>query len=415
MSRRIAPPAPVEAAGRRTPRPAPADAARPRSLARLGTYRIDRSYEWNYAHGPVWAGEWPAVPDTPTKRFFGYEVASRLGISAGLLLNSAWIDFYARCGFDILTYKTVRSRRRACYPKPNWLFVDDADARRLDRLDAASGARRPNGAERAGRAKRTERAPAAVHARTRPPAAGGYADWTSSVSFGMPSRDPAVWMPDVAKARDLLGARQVLVVSVVASPADGASAADIVRDFGDLAAMAREAGAQAVEANLSCPNVHSAEGDLYHDAALSGRIAGALRQGAGSLPVLLKIGHLADARRMAALLRAVAGRASGLVIVNGLSRPVLDAGGAPAYGAERRQAGILGRGVHPIGVRDVARAVEIIRRERLDLEVAGVGGIANADDAGRYFAAGANAALMGSAPMFDPAIAARLKTSHPEW
>ena len=43
-----------------------------------------------------------------------------------------------------------------------------------------------------------------------------------------------------------------------------------MRDFGDLAAMAREAGAQLVEANLSCPNVQSAEGELYHDAALSG-------------------------------------------------------------------------------------------------------------------------------------------------
>jgi dihydroorotate dehydrogenase len=244
---------------------------------------------------------------------------------------------------------------------------------------------------------------------------GDPADWTSSVSFGMPSRDPAVWMPDVAKARGLVGPRQALVVSVVASVAAGAGAADLVRDFGDLAAMAREAGAQLVEANLSCPNVCSDEGDLFNDAALSGRIAAALRRGAGTLPVLLKIGHLADDARLAALLRAVAGQASGLVIVNGLSRPVLDATGRAAFGESRRQAGILGRGVHAIGVRDVARAVALIRRERLDLEVAGVGGVASAADAARYFEAGACAALMGSAPMFDPALAQRMKTAHPEW
>jgi dihydroorotate dehydrogenase len=71
--------------------------------------------------------------------------------------------------------------------------------------------------------------------------------------------------------------------------------------------------------------------------------------------------------------------------------------------------------VHAIGVRDVARAVALIRRGRLDLEVAGVGGIACAADAARYFAAGACAALMGSAPMADPALAARLKVAHPEW
>jgi dihydroorotate dehydrogenase len=340
----------------------------------------------------VWSGPLPAVPETPTKTFFGLPVASRLGISAGLLLNSAWVGFYARCGYDILTYKTVRSRRRACQPKPNWLFVDEADARRL----AAS--------------RRSD----AVHAHARP-THGGPGTWTSTVSFGMPSREPAVWMADVAAARRRLAARQVLIVSVVASPERGWTAEDIVRDFGTLAAMAREAGAQLVEANLSCPNVTSAEGDLFHDAALSGRIARALRAGAGTLPVLLKIGHLADERDLRALLRAVNGAASGLVIVNGLSRPVLDANGSPAYGPGRPQAGILGRGVHPIGVHDVARAVALIRRERLELEVAGVGGVATTADVERYFAAGACAVLMGSAPMFDPALAARLKAAGPQW
>jgi dihydroorotate dehydrogenase len=332
------------------------------------------------------------VPHTPSKRFFGLEVASRIGISAGLLLNSSWIAFYARCGFDILTYKTVRSQQRACHAMPNWLFVDPSDSRALDE-DAA----------------RTVRAHTT-------PAGGAPSEWTSTVSFGMPSRDPALWMADVSKARGMIAPRQMLVVSVVASPGAGASADDIVNDFGALAAMAREAGAQAVEANLSCPNVRSAEGDLYLDAALSGRIARALRAGAGTLPVLLKIGHVPDDARMSALLRATTGQANGLVIVNGISRPVRDDAGAPAFGtAARTQAGVLGRGVHAIGVADVARALALIRHEHLDLEVAGVGGIASAADAERYFDAGACAALMGSAPMFDPSLAARMKTAHPEW
>ena len=93
-------------------------APRAPALSRLGTYRTDRSYAWNYEHGPVWDGPMPAVPDTPPKHFFGLEVASRIGISAGLLLNARWIAFYARCGYDILTYKTVRSRQRACHAMP---------------------------------------------------------------------------------------------------------------------------------------------------------------------------------------------------------------------------------------------------------------------------------------------------------
>ena len=364
--------------------------ARAPGLARLGTYRTDRSYEWNYAHGPQWRGALPQVPATPRKDFFGVAVASRIGISAGLLLNAHWIGFYARCGFDILTYKTVRSRRRACQPMPNWLFVDPHDAAHV---------------AEAGRA---------VHAHTRP-AGGEPAQWTSTVSYGMPSRDPAVWMADAAHARSLLGPGQALVVSVVASPDASWNRDDIVRDFGSLAAMAREAGAHAVEANLSCPNVRSAEGDLFLDAAMSGRIAAALRAGAGALPVLLKIGHVPDDDRLRALLRAVAGQADGLVVVNGVSRPVLSAGGDPAFGNGRRQAGILGRGIHAIGVADVARALALIHRERLDLQVAGVGGIAGAADAAAYFDAGACAVLLGSAPMYDPTLAARLKALHPEW
>jgi hypothetical protein len=189
------------------------------ALSRLGTYRTDRSYAWNYEHGPVWAGPNPVVPETPPKHFFGREVASRIGISAGLLLNARWIGFYARCGYDILTYKTVRSRQRACHAMPNWLFVDAADAEDLNRSSQA------------------------VHAQSRPTSAA-YTDWTSTVSFGMPSRDPAVWMADVAQASAALAPRQVLVVSVVASPAAGDTADSIVADFGRLAAMAREAGAR---------------------------------------------------------------------------------------------------------------------------------------------------------------------------
>jgi predicted dehydrogenase len=107
------------------------------ALSRLGTYRTDRSYAWNYEHGPIWAGPMPVVPETPSKHFFGLEVASRIGISAGLLLNARWIGLYARCGYDILTYKTVRSRQRVCHPMPNWLFVDAADAEDLNRTSRA--------------------------------------------------------------------------------------------------------------------------------------------------------------------------------------------------------------------------------------------------------------------------------------
>lgn len=359
------------------------------SPEQLGTYRVDQSYEWNYQHGPLFAGPYPDVPPTPAKDFFGLPVASRLGISAGLLLNSRWIDTYARLGFDILTYKTVRSQARLCQDRPNWLFVDPADVSHL------ADRERP------------------VQAHALP--AIDLRETTASVSFGMPSRAPAEWMPDVARARALLGPRQVLIVSVVASPQAGGSADEVARDFGDLAAMAREAGAQVIEANLSCPNVRTAEGDIYNDVDLSARVARAMRAAAGDLPLLLKVGHMPDEARIAALLRAVAGQVNGLTMVNGLSRWVVNDSGQPAYGAGREKAGVLGRGVHALCVRQVASATRLIADERLDLQIIGNGGVADAEGARHYFEAGACAVMLGSAPMYDPTLAARLKTQHPEW
>ena len=355
----------------------------------MRTYKIERSYDWNYQHGPVLADGFPDVPETPKKDFFGLEVNSRIGISAGLLLNSRWIEAYSRFGFDILTYKTVRSAYRECYPLPNWVYLDEKnpiDAHDNNQvLGAISGE------------------PADSHA------------VNSSVSFGMPSKDPSEWMADVARAREVLGEGQVLVVSVVASPDVGSTEKDIVSDFADLAAMAVDAGAQVVEANFSCPNVVTAEAQIYQDPALSKKISAAIRKSAGSVPVLLKSGYFDDEQSLNDFLHAIDGSADGAVLINAFTRNVVDADGQPVFGAGREVSGILGKHIHGPSVSVVKNATEIIKRDDLDLGVVAVGGVSNQSDAKAYFDAGASAVTMGSAPMFDPGIAVRFKKSNPEW
>ena len=355
----------------------------------INTYDVARTYDWNYRNGPVYDGPFPQVPGTPQKEFLGLTVNSRLGIAAGLLLNANWVGMYGRLGFDILTYKTVRSQFRECQDLPNWVFVDRDDQIDPSRLDEAQ--------------------------KLLPQQPADYTAITSSVSFGMPSRAPDEWMPDVARARQALRPGQVLVVSVVASPQPESDVSEMISDFGDLAAMAREAGAQVVEANLSCPNVCTAEGDIFLDADLSGRIAAAMHRGAGGIPVLLKLGHFADDDRIAQVLRAVDGKAAGVVMVNGISRRVVGADGTAAFGAGREVSGILGRGIHRFSLDNVTTAIGIIARDRLALKVVAVGGVSTPEDAAHYFDAGAAAVMMGSAPMFDPTLAISFKRSHPEW
>jgi dihydroorotate dehydrogenase len=353
------------------------------------TYRTDRSFEWNHANGPDFAGPWPAVPATPEKEFFGLAVRSRFGVPASILLNSRWIETYARLGFDLLTYKTVRSQPRLCHAPPNWLFLDERSL--------AAGLAQPD-------------QPVVLAAR--PPAdprAG-----TAGGSFGIPSVAPEVWGPDIAAARRALGNGQALIVSIVGTARPGLSEADFAADFAALAQQVAEGGADLVEADLSCPNVARREGEVYLDTKLSTEIARAVKAVAGGRPVLLKIGDIADRAQMAAFLESVSGAADGVVMINAPSRRIVDSSGAPAFGAGRERAGVTGAAIKGIALAAVRDAAEHIRRRGLPLKVIGVGGIGSAADARAFLAAGAYAVQSATAATWNPYLAAEIKAAAPE-
>ncbi|MAF66394.1 MAG: hypothetical protein CMJ84_12145 [Planctomycetes bacterium] len=350
-----------------------------------GTYRIDRSWEWNLAHGPQWNGPVPDVPPTPAKTLLGLPVRSRIGVAAGLLLGSKWVELYARLGFDVLTYKTVRSAARPCHPLPNWVYVD-----------AKNGV----GARDAVLVVADER-PVRV------------ANVTSAVCFGMPSVAPEAWRTDVRAARDALSDGQVLIVSVVGTPGDGGEDA-LVSDYVACARDAEASGAHIVEANLSCPNVSSAEGSIYEDPGLSERLASALRDAIPSTPILLKSGWFDDEAQLGEFARAIAPHVDGVVMVNGIARRVVRKDGAPAFG-NVTSVGILGRALHAPAL-TAARAVARCRdAHSLDLAIVGVGGVMTEHAPTAFFDAGADAVVMGGAPMLDPLLAVRMKRAHPDW
>lgn len=363
--------------------------AAPGALRPRPTYRTARSFAWNYANGPDFAGPWPAVPETPAKRFLGLSVRSRFGVPASILLNSRWIAAYARLGFDLLTYKTVRSVARICHPPPNWIFLDERSA--------AAAASDPA-------------VPAALAAA--PPAAPQRA--TLGGSFGIPSVAPETWAPDIAAAKRALAPGQVLIVSVVGTARPGLDAAAFVEDFARLAATAAANGADAVEADLSCPNVAKREGEVYLDAALSARIAAAAKQAIAGRPLLLKIGDIPDRAKLAEFLERVAGAADGVVMINAPSRRIVDRSGAPAFGAGRERAGLTGGAVRSVALRAVAAAAEIVARRQLALGIVGVGGIASAADARAFLEAGAAAVQAATAAAWNPNLAAEIKAAAPE-
>jgi len=351
-------------------------------------YRIDRSFEWNVEHGPCFDGPFPAsseppMPEPPTTELFGLPVRSRFGIAASLLLDARWLELYSRLGFDLLTYKTVRRCARIAHPWPNWRFLDEPEPDRLDDPDAAL--------------------------RVRADAPADPLRATPVGSIGMPSSAPEFWRSDIARCRARLAAGQVLIVSIVATAEPAMTEDAFVGEFETLAGQVRAAGAQIVEANLSCPNVLRCEGEVYRAPALAGRIATAVRRGAGDLPVLLKIGPIEDDAGMAALLQAVSGSADGVVMINAPSRRILDHACAPAFGTGRERAGVMGGQVHRLALDCVRRAVRLIGRDALGLEVIAVGGATSPARVQAFVDEGAYAVQAASSAAWDPYLALRVK------
>ncbi|MEY4567469.1 MAG: hypothetical protein RLY14_2439 [Planctomycetota bacterium] len=348
------------------------------------TYDVARTWEDNYRNGPLFSEVPPTIPDTGRKRFLGLSVRSRIGISAGLLLNSRWLLPYAERGFDLLTYKTVRSSRRESHPLPNWVFVEDTSP--------------PLG-------------PVVVTDRI----SEDTREISSAVCFGMPSVDPKIWRADIEMIRHRLADGQMLIVSVVASPNSQSTLHDIAEDFAICARWAVEAGAHVIEANLSCPNVCSAEGSLYHDAVASRMIALRIRASIHNVPLLLKVSTFRSQDAQREFMMSIDGIANGITLVNCITRPVLYRDGSPVFGMEYRNAGVLGRAIHEPAVDLVRQTREIVERNNLSLEIAAVGGVAGVEDMQDFWDAGADAILCGSSPMYNPNLAYEIKKSHPEW
>src|SRR5262245_41057893 len=335
-------------------------------------YDTRQSYDWNYEHVPAAPVEdEPSVPGCWS--FCGLPVSSPLGIAAGPLLNGRWILYYAALGFDVLTYKTVRSRARACYALPN---LQPVETTRLNSADHSL--------------------------RSIDQMQGSWA-----VSFGMPSKSPDLWRADVEATRRALPKEKLLSVSVVATPDEGWSLEDLADDYACCAQWAFESGADCVEANFSCPNVPSADGQLYQQPEAAGLVARRLRRASGARPLLIKIGHVLDEILAANLSKAVAPYANALVMVNCISATVVDEQSRPLFGGQRR--GIAGEAIRQAAVVQVRLFEQVRQRHGLKLGLVGVGGIATAEHVRTHLDAGAHAVQLATAAMLEPGIGLQIR------
>jgi dihydroorotate dehydrogenase len=233
-------------------------------------------------------------------------VASPLGVPAGPLLNGAWCLYYASLGFDVLTYKTVRSRERACYPLPNLQPV------RCETL----------------------------HGGEVDVAVNESMEENCAVSFGMPSKAPEAWRADIEATRRTLPDGKILSVSVVGSIQDGWTLRDLAEDYAACARWAIESGAHCVETNFSCPNVATCDGQLYQHPRDAAEVAARVREAIGRAPYLVKVGHVTTPEAMDELLAALAPFADAVAMTNSVAATVVDRHGRRLFDGQKR--GICG-------------------------------------------------------------------------
>jgi len=336
--------------------------------------RYDRhqTYDWNYDHAPD-----PLqvdVPEIPGRwRFCGLRVPSPLGVAAGPLLNGRWVRYYASLGFDVLTYKTVRSSARECYPLPNLQPV---------RCGALHGGESdlPATDEMAG-------------------------SW--AVSFGMPSKSPEIWRRDIEDTRCDLPKGKVLSVSVVGTIQPGWTIRDLANDYARCAAWAVEAGADCIETNFSCPNVSTCDGQLYQDYDSARIVTETVREAIGARPLVIKIGHVRRAEEAERLLDAVGDLANALAMTNSVASTVVSPSGERLFGGQPR--GVCGEATREASTAQVELFARLVARRGDQLELIGVGGAFTAADVQAYLAAGADSVHMATAAMLRPDVALTIR------
>lgn len=285
------------------------------------------------------------------------------------------MEAYARVGFDLLTYATVRSIFQAAHALPNIRHVDNRDQAAVVSRAALDG------------------------------------NTTIAVSLGEPSMEPEVWRKDVRRAKERIGRGQILIVSVLGTHQSGRDAEALAADYAQCAVWAEESGADAVELQLAAPDpfIEQQPQMIYENVPLAARILHRTRTMVG-VPVLAKLGPFKTPRLLHDTATRLAPWAHGYVLVHSINRRVLDDKGTPAFeGTGRERADVCGAQTFTVAARQIAEMLAWRKAGAWDRAVLAVGGISTVERARDLLREGADAVLVATAALFDPLFAARFR------
>lgn len=344
-------------------------------------YDDSLSYEDNYEKGPpiFFQNITPPLRDiTKKQKFLGFDVNLPFGIPPGPLVNAEYMKAAFDWGFDVSTYKTVRSDSFPSHPFPNILGVD------------IQGDLHPDQTPRLTALKKLHQDPKMFNITN---------------SFGVPSQPVTTWQEDVKKALTYTRDGQLLILSFMGTVKPDQTQQEFIDDFVKAAELAIQTGAKVIEANLSCPNIGN-EGLVCYNLDVTEEVLKAIRSTIGDTPLIIKIGYFKEQKELERLAEVASKYTQAIAAINTLQVEVVDENGNQALpGPNRLKSGICGAGIKWAGLEMVER-LSLLRTDKgYSYEILGIGGVMTPDDYFDYRKAGADCVQSATGAMWNPYLA----------
>lgn len=323
----------------------------------------------------------------PRFNFLGHRLFSPFGIGAGSLPTSKHVRYAFERGFDVVVYKTQRSVAFPVNEFPNIVYLDIKGDLTLEQSQQ----------------------PLLGHITSTQP----LEKLSITNSFGNPSRGPDFWIKDMMQAHAAQGPGQLLIASVVGTIQAGFTPEDYYDDFAQAAKLAASTGVEAIEINLSCPNVAS-EGVLCYDKSAVLNIIRKVKDAVGELPIIAKFGYFSNTQQ--SILEQIVIDADPYIaaysVINTISAPVVDEKGQQLLPGEGRlRSGVCGASIKWAGIDMVTRLDKLRQKHNLTYEIVGIGGVMTPTDFNDYRRAGADVVQSVTAAMWNPNLAVEVKKS----
>jgi dihydroorotate dehydrogenase len=346
-------------------------------------YDPEKSYEDNLKDGPFGDfanGEIFDQKGEPTYDFFGHKVYSLFGIPAGPLINGKFVKSALDKGFDIVVYKTVRSKKFPSHSWPNILSVDINGDLTLEK------------ASKKIIANHDYREPLSI-----------------TNSFGVPSFDPDFWQKDISLVIKNIKKGQIVVGGFQGTKQEDGNVEAYINDFCLVAKLLKDSGVKVFEVNLSCPN-EGVNNLLCFDIKRSLSVVKAIKKEIGELPLIVKIAYFKDDNILKDFVKNIGQVVDGISAINTISCEVVDSKGNQALpGFGRLRSGVCGSSIKWAGIDMVKRLKKI--REELDYKykIIGVGGVFTAQDFFEYRNSGADFVMSATGAIWNPYLAQEIK------